>query len=95
MRSELDQVIARITSDLRKTNLFLQINIKTVFHFEENAKIKFIIEVQENWYLYPNIIFELADRNFNVWWNEYDRSFKRINFGLGAQHVNFLAQTTV
>ncbi|MFZ1255771.1 MAG: hypothetical protein WAR77_05430 [Saprospiraceae bacterium] len=89
MRSELDQVIARITSDLRKTNLFLQINIKTVFHFEENAKIKFIIEVQENWYLYPNIIFELADRNFNVWWNEYDRSFKRINFGLGAQHVNF------
>jgi hypothetical protein len=31
-------------------------------------------------------IFELADRNFNVWWNEFDASFKRVNYGIRFSH---------
>jgi len=46
------------------------------------------IELRENWYIYPSLIFELADRNFNVWWTEQNRDFDRVNYGLGLDHIN-------
>lgn len=46
------------------------------------------IKVQENWYIYPYIIFELADRNFNVWRKEQNYSFDRVNYGLALNHIN-------
>ncbi len=46
------------------------------------------IAVQENWYAYPYIIFELADRNFNVWRKEQNYSFKRVNYGIAFNHIN-------
>ena len=42
----------------------------------------------EMWYLYPIPLFELADRNFNVWWSEFDRSLKRVNYGISWTHLN-------
>lgn len=89
LRSELDEVILKIKSDLRKTNLFLKVDIETRFSYDERAEVSFIISLEENWFIFPSIIFELADRNFNVWWNEFDHSLKRINVGLGLDHVNF------
>ena len=47
------------------------------------------IKVQENWYIYPYLIFELADRNFNVWRKEFNYSLKRVNFGAALNHINF------
>lgn len=46
------------------------------------------IKVQENWYIYPYIIFELADRNFNVWRKEQKYSFDRVNYGVALNHIN-------
>lgn len=46
------------------------------------------ITVQENWYIYPGIIFELADRNFNVWWTEQNKNFDRVNYGISVDHIN-------
>lgn len=46
------------------------------------------IKVQENWYIYPYIIFELADRNFNVWRKEQNYSFDRVNYGVALNHIN-------
>ncbi len=46
------------------------------------------VRVEEAWYLYPVPIFELADRNFNVWWVEQNRSLQRINFGTEFAHTN-------
>lgn len=47
-----------------------------------------LIIVNENWYIYPSPIFELADRNFNLWWYELNRDLKRVNYGLRAEHIN-------
>jgi len=47
-----------------------------------------IIEIQENWFIYPNFIFELADRNFNVWWNEQEKSLDRVNIGGRINWIN-------
>ncbi len=46
------------------------------------------IVVNENWYLFPSPIFELADRNFNLWWYELNRDITRVNYGLRGEHVN-------
>lgn len=46
------------------------------------------ILLTENLYIYPAPIFELADRNFNVWWEEMNHSFSRVNYGLRLDHLN-------
>ena len=47
-----------------------------------------LITVNENWYIFPNPIFELADQNFNYWWYDQQRDLTRTNYGLRAEHVN-------
>lgn len=73
---------------LLSTALFtaVDINIKN-WNVEEKIGDIFIT-LQENWYLYPSLIFELADRNFNVWWTDQNRDFSRVNYGIGIDHIN-------
>ncbi|PZR24347.1 MAG: hypothetical protein DI538_28210, partial [Azospira oryzae] len=47
-----------------------------------NTTIDFLIEVDERWYTFPIPIFELSDRNFNEWWQNYHHDFSRVNYGL-------------
>lgn len=49
----------------------------------------------EMWYLYPIPLFELADRNFNVWWSEFHRSLKRVNYGISWTHLNLTGHADV
>lgn len=73
---------------LLSTALFtaVEINIK---NWDVEQKMGDIyITMQENWYLYPSLIFELADRNFNVWWTDQNKDFSRVNYGLGIDHIN-------
>ncbi|MCB0641069.1 MAG: hypothetical protein KDC44_05490, partial [Phaeodactylibacter sp.] len=72
---------------LMNTGLFANVlvNIK---EWNADNEISVNIEVTETWYFYPVPVFELADRNFNVWWVEYNRSLKRINYGLHFYHFN-------
>lgn len=49
----------------------------------------------EMWYLYPIPLFELADRNFNVWWTEFNRSLKRVNYGISWTHLNLSGHADV
>lgn len=65
---------------------FVQLNVG---QWQEDNHITITIEVQEQWYLYPFPIFELADRNFNVWWSEMNRDLSRVNLGIQLKHYNF------
>ncbi len=47
------------------------------------------VAVRETWYIYPVPTFELADRNFNVWWTEQNRSLDRVNVGMKLSYYNF------
>lgn len=51
-------------------------------------KVHLQVDLLENWYIYPIPKFELADRNFNVWWKEQNRSLQRVNIGLEFKHLN-------
>ncbi len=83
LQAEIDQSQKNVLN----TNLFVkaEINVKD---WSDEQSLVLTIEVVENWYLYPYPIFELADRNFNVWWQEQNHSFKRVNYGIRVSYLN-------
>ncbi len=70
------------------TALFTSVKFNINNWDTERKTANITIDFQENWYIYPGIIFELADRNFNVWWTEMNRDFDRVNYGVSVDHIN-------
>ncbi len=52
-------------------------------------EVDLLVEVNERWYTFPVPIFELSDRNFNEWWQNYDHDLRRVNYGLRLYQYNF------
>jgi outer membrane protein assembly factor BamA len=71
------------------TGLFNSVIINLSEYDINNSTAKLLITVEENWYIFPMPIFELADRNFSVWWQEQNKSLSRVNYGLRLSHYNF------
>jgi outer membrane protein assembly factor BamA len=65
---------------LINTLLFRSVKINVAAWEGELVRLR--ITVQENWYIFPLPIIELADRNFNVWWTRHERSLRRTNIGM-------------
>ena len=88
----LDELATRLNSNekrLQSAGLFTLATINVRNWNTDLNTCNIEIKVQENWYIYPYIIFELADRNFNVWRKEFNYSFNRVNYGLALTHINF------
>jgi outer membrane protein assembly factor BamA len=79
--------LLRNKNKIFNTNLFVTVDLN-VLKIDKNAAY-LLIKVTERWYIFPMIIFELADRNFNEWWVERGRSFSRVNYGFRVAHKNF------
>jgi len=84
----LDDLLERSRKQILSTGLFNEVQLLLI-NWTDAGQADLMVEVQENWYIYPSIIFELADRNFNVWWQEQGRSLDRINYGVKLSHYNF------
>lgn len=54
-----------------------------------NHSFDLLVEVEERWYTFPIPIFELSDRNFNEWWQNYNHELNRVNYGLRLFQFNF------
>jgi hypothetical protein len=74
----------RSEENLYNTSLFNSVHISWVI---ENNFINVFILVTERWYIFPLPIFEIAERNFNVWWETKD--FSRIVYGGVLNWNNF------
>ena len=53
----------------------------------DNEHVIILITVQERWYIYPVPIFEIAQTNFNTWWET--KELRWLNYGLSVSHNNF------
>ncbi len=86
--SQLSEVLEKNEKYILNTGLFTwgKINIKS--WDGRTNRITLLIELFEAWYIWPFPIFELADRNFNVWWDEHKASLSRVNFGVRLKHYN-------
>lgn len=86
---QLESILEQSERYLMNTGMFTRASIYFRNWQGETNKIHLIVEVEEGWYLFPVPLFELADRNFNVWWVEQNRSLQRINFGMDFTDLNF------
>lgn len=84
--AELPIIIDLDRKKLINTRLFNTVEIK-VLDFA-NGTIDLLIDLNERWYTFPSPIFELADRNFNEWWETYNHDFSRVNYGLRLYQFN-------
>ncbi len=78
--AKLNEVLTETRNNISNTSLFKDVDVKVKKSGEQAINIS--IDVKERWYIYPIPIFELADRNFNVWWRDYNRDFSRTMYGL-------------
>lgn len=65
---------------LINTLLFNYVEVKIIKWEEQTVHI--LIVLKESWYIFPLPQFELADRNFNVWWTRHNRDIRRVNIGM-------------
>lgn len=77
MKEQLDYHRALLIN----TKLFSEVGLNIRNWDTSNKRALLSINVRELLYILPVPIFELADRNFNVWWNEQGRSLSRVDYG--------------
>jgi outer membrane protein assembly factor BamA len=75
------------------TTLFDLVKIDAVVL--DNNELDIAVQLREKWYLYPTPQIQLADRNFNEWWDTYKRSFSRINYGIKFTQYNLSGRRDV
>jgi outer membrane protein assembly factor BamA len=74
---------------LRLINSTLFTTVSIIQNHISTDTVDWEINLKERWYIIPKPLFQLADRNFNVWWEEMNRDPKRANFGLTLTDNNF------
>lgn len=87
-RKSLDEALSFSKQVLNNTGLFRDIEMELI----ELQKNIFVVQVlvKESWNFYPIPYFQLADRNFNVWWVQQKRALNRVNLGVKIYHRNVL-----
>lgn len=88
-RFALENWLARLELNenrLLNTGLFFHVDIRESEGEEECRNVHIL--VSESGRLSMNPIIELADRNFNVWWEEKDHILDRLNFRLSTRWSN-------
>ncbi|MFN0214020.1 MAG: BamA/TamA family outer membrane protein [Saprospiraceae bacterium] len=83
----LPVVLERNRLRLMNLGIFTEASI-SVANWTGGGRVSLLIKVSEGWYIFPVPILSLSDRNFNVWWNEFNRSFKRVNYGIDWSQLN-------
>lgn len=73
---------------LMNTGLFSDVNFNLKDWNTDTNHAYVEVNIEETFFILPLPIFELADRNFSVWWNEMNHSLSRVNFGLRMYHIN-------
>ena len=84
--TELPIILDMDKKKLINTRLFNTVEIK-LLEFQPD-QVDLLIDLNERWYTFPAPIFELADRNFNEWWQNYNHDFSRVNYGLRLYQFN-------
>ncbi|MEO6758968.1 MAG: outer membrane protein assembly factor, partial [Saprospiraceae bacterium] len=81
-------ILSRNQLRLMNTGLFTSADIQPDSVLTTPGHLHLKIIIVETWYIYPVPLFELADRNFNVWWREFHHSLRRVNYGLDLSYLN-------
>jgi outer membrane protein assembly factor BamA len=89
IQNDLGITLEKNRNNLLNLGLFNEVSINVSEWNTDLHQIEIIIDLKESWYIYLLPILDLADRNFNVWWNTYHHDFNRINIGAQLDFLNF------
>lgn len=82
--AELYRRMERSRQNLMNTGLFNTVSVMPLYLDQHSVMVE--VTVNERWYIWPALIFDLADPNFNTWWLTKD--FDRVNYGLYLYKYN-------
>lgn len=85
-KKEIPEILEKTRNKIFNTGLF--VSVQVLPDTSEVGFLKVFVVLEERWYTIPNIVFELADRNFNEWWYQRNHDIKRINYGFGVHQHN-------
>ncbi len=83
---ELQERLARSRVQINNTSLFGEYALD--YCIEAPDLLMLELTVTERWYFFPIPVFELADRNINVWIDQFNYDINRVNFGLNPTYYN-------
>ena len=87
---ELHSLIDENKSNLINQWLFNFVDLTPIIN---GSEVEIILTVTERWYVWPYPIFEISERNFNVFWDSLRHSnfedFSRLNYGVFLNWYNF------
>jgi outer membrane protein assembly factor BamA len=83
--SEFEYRRKRSEENLMNTSLFNSAHISSIT--QPDSSLEIFIVLNERWYLFPLPIFDIVERNFNVWWQTKD--FSRVVYGANVTRYNF------
>lgn len=84
-----DKLNETLLWDKRKIYNLRLFNVVTIRSLKMSpSTIDLLVDVEERWYTWPAPIFELSDRNFNEWWQNYNHDLGRINYGIKLDQYN-------
>jgi outer membrane protein assembly factor BamA len=77
--------LERSRQNLMNTGLFNTVTLLPLWLDQRHVIVE--VRVNERWYLWPSILIDLADPNFNTWWQF--RDLGRVNYGVYLTRYNF------
>ncbi len=83
--SNLRAALEQSSNNLMNLELFNFVEAEPIPVGEGEVLVLFTL--QERWYIYPVPIFEIAETNFNTWWE--NRELRWLNYGISVKHKNF------
>lgn len=87
LASKLDEVLEFNRVRIMNSKLFSEVNYKILKQEGQFVDVEFHVRELFYWAAHPYL--ELADRNFNVWWEQMGRDLNRINLGIDFDKKNF------
>nr|WP_245565295.1 BamA/TamA family outer membrane protein [Spirosoma spitsbergense] len=71
--------------NINNTTLFVTVDVTTQItpaaDSTQLAQLDLTVVMKERWYIIAYPVFDLADRNFNEWWYDRGRDFRRVVYG--------------
>lgn len=87
--TDFPAAVAESYAALMNTGLFASVDISYSDTLLKPGQQIVMLDIRETWYIYPVPEFSLADRNFNFWWRDQNRSLDRVNLGAKLTYYNF------
>ncbi len=89
LQNDLGPTLEKNRNNLLNLGIFNEASVNISEWNTHLNKVEIVIEAKESWYIYLLPIADIADRNFNVWWNTYHHELDRLNLGAQIDFLNF------